>query len=84
MTYQIISTNGNQTQISVEIDSVKYTNLIVCNDGELDDAVATFVDSIKNPRTFEPVETVDLNALVQSQAATINALTARITALEGT
>ena len=80
MTYKIISTNGNQTQITVEIDSVEYTNLIVCSEGELDEAVATFVDSIKNPRTFELVETVDLNALVQSQAAIIESLKARLDA----
>jgi hypothetical protein len=80
MTYKIISTNGNQTQVSIQIDEVEYTNLIVCNEGELDDAVATFVDSIKNPRTFEIVQSVDLNALVQSQAVLIESLKARLDA----
>jgi len=82
MNYTIISTNENQTQISVEVDNVQYISLIVCNEGELDSAVAVFVDSIKNPKTFTPVQAVDLNALVQAQAETITALTARITALE--
>jgi len=82
MTYTIISTNGNQTQISVEIDDVEYTSLIVCNEGELDSSVDAFVNSIKNPKIFEPMQTVDLSALVQTQAETIASLVARIAALE--
>jgi hypothetical protein len=84
MTYKIISTNEKQTQISVELDGVEYTSLIVCNQGELDSAVAVFVDSIKNPKTFEPVPVVDVNTLIQEQQALITSLTARIAALEGT
>lgn len=75
MTYKIISTNGNQTEISVDIDGVEYTSLVICNEGELDSAVAEFIDSIKNPRTFKQVEAVDTNALIQE-------LNAKVTALE--
>jgi hypothetical protein len=73
MTYKIISTNGNQTQISVELDEVEYTSLIVCNQDELDAAVAVFVDSIKNPKTFEPVPAVDVNTLIQELKAEFDA-----------
>ena len=82
MTYTILFTNENQTQISVEVDDVEYTSLIVCNEGELDAAVAVFVDSIKNPKIFEPVPDVDINALIKEQQALITSLTARIAALE--
>jgi hypothetical protein len=78
MDYKIISTNGNQTEISVDIDGIEYTSLIVCNDGELDAAVAEFVDSIKNPKTFIQTESVDLHTLVQEQQSTINKLQSQI------
>ena len=82
MTYKIISTNGNQNQISIDIDGTEYTSLIVCNDGELDATVEEFASSIKNPKKINQVQVVDLNTLVQEQQALIESLTTRLTALE--
>jgi hypothetical protein len=49
MEYTIISQNDNQTLIKVTIDEVEYQSLIVCGDTELDEAVNSFINSIKNP-----------------------------------
>jgi uncharacterized coiled-coil protein SlyX len=81
MTYKIISTNGNQTEISTEINGIEYSTLVVCNEGELDSVVSEFISSITNPKTFQQVESVDLNTLVQEQQNTINKLQSQIEAL---
>ena len=83
MAYKIISTNGNQTEISVDIDGSEYTSLIICNKDELDATVLEFVDSIKNPRVFQQIETVDLNAIVLKLNAKVDAQSAEIKALKG-
>jgi hypothetical protein len=49
MAYTIISQDGKQNLISVEIDGKKHETMVICNDGELDDAVAFFVNSVQNP-----------------------------------
>ena len=49
MNYTIISTNGNQTLVSVIINEKTYETLVICNSGELDSMVELFVNSVLNP-----------------------------------
>jgi len=49
MAYTIISQDGKQNLVSVEIDGKEFQTMVICNDGELDDAVAFFVNSVQNP-----------------------------------
>jgi hypothetical protein len=80
MTYKIISKNENQNTISVVINEIEHTVLVVCDDSELQSAVTDFVSSIENPKTFNLAPQVDLNAIVQSQATIIESLKARLDA----
>jgi hypothetical protein len=54
MKYKIISQDGNQTLIETDINDEPRRTLVVCNEGELDEAVETFIESVKNPKVFTP------------------------------
>ena len=49
MNYTIVSQDGNQTLVKATINDVEYQSLIICNAAELNDAVNSFINSIKNP-----------------------------------
>jgi hypothetical protein len=82
MTYKIISQEDKNTIVEVEINGATHTTLVVCNEGELDGAVEVFIDSIKNPRTFTSQQQPDVQQVIQTQQSMIEALTARLEALE--
>lgn len=83
MNYKIVSEYSNGTLVEVLINDVPYQTLVVCNDGEMDSAVESFVDSINNPKTFTNVEqttpTLDsLMATIQQQQEIIDQLKQKV------
>ena len=60
MEYTIVQEYENGTLVEVSIDNQSHKTFVVCQEGELDGAVNSFVESIKNPKQFiakQPVST---------------------------
>jgi hypothetical protein len=88
MEYTIVQEYENGTLVEVSIDGKPHKTFVVCQEGELDGAVTSFVDSIKNPKQFiakQPVSTPtdDLLKTLQELKAELDATKAEVAALKG-
>ena len=88
MEYTIVQEYENGTLVEVSIDNQLHQTFVVCQEGELDESVTSFVESIKNPKKFtaqQPVSTStdDLLKALQELNTKVEAQAVRIAELEG-
>jgi hypothetical protein len=88
MEYTIVQEYENGTLVEISINGEPHQTFVVCQEGELDEAVTSFVESVKNPKQFiaqQPVfaSTDDLLKALQDLKTELDATKAEVQALKG-